>query len=557
MAHVLGRYKKALMITAAILVVLIISLLLAVKHYVEPVLRDRLRVFIVHGSDSLYTYNLGGLKASFFGGSVEVHDLRVQVDSARFKVLQQRSALPPLTLELELKKGRIRGIGVIPLLFGKKIKIKEILSQEADIRISRHLSGDTNVMTQVPLWKAIQPDISRIEVNRINLDGVKLLYRHADTARSVKLQFDRCEAKFDDVVIDSASTHDVSRLGFSKEMWFRFHDLKFRSPDSTLKMKAEWITYSSRSGTLDIDSFKMQPTLEEKEDFYKAVRTQTSMNVIMLDKTRLVNFRLDKFLRKDMLHADSLVFRNPEFSVFIDRTMPGEYRNRVGQFPHQRLLKSLFHINIAHVRAIGLKLQYIESFREKGETTVQLDNIGLTAANLTNDSQAIRKNRFCTVDLRGTILGSSPVETSFRFYLDSANGRFDASGRVRNVNASQLNALSPAASPMKVQSVAIEEVAFRLQGEDFGAKGEVRMRYNNLAVVMQKVNEKTGAVTPSGFMTKVINKHVLWPQNPGPGGVERTSPDTRFSRMTTVPFFGMLWKTIMAGMQNIMTKSAA
>ena len=60
--------------------------------------------------------------------------------------------------------------------------------------------------TAVPLWKAIQSNIKSISIDKINLDGVKLLYRNADTSESVKLQFDRCEALFKNVRIDSAAT---------------------------------------------------------------------------------------------------------------------------------------------------------------------------------------------------------------------------------------------------------------------------------------------------------------------------------------------------------------
>jgi hypothetical protein len=81
------------------------------------------------------------------------------------------------------------------------------------------------------------------------LDGVKLLYRNADTSESVKLQFDRCEALFNDIRIDSAASSDLTRIGFARDLQMQFYDLKFRTPDSSYKMKAELINYSSITNT--------------------------------------------------------------------------------------------------------------------------------------------------------------------------------------------------------------------------------------------------------------------------------------------------------------------
>src|SRR3712207_8913886 len=42
---------------------------------------------------------------------------------------------------------------------------------------------------------------------------------------------------------------------------------------------------------------------------------------------------------------------------------------------------------------------------------------------------------FCSARVRGIILERSPLHIAFRFYLDSANGRFDARGRVEEADA--------------------------------------------------------------------------------------------------------------------------
>ena len=103
-----------------------------VNRYLEPVLRDRLHTLIIQGSDSLYRYQLGKLNANFFGGSVEVRNLHIQIDSSRYQQLAAAHALPPLTMELDLVRGQINGTGCIwHCCFTKRSISEEIVSTDA------------------------------------------------------------------------------------------------------------------------------------------------------------------------------------------------------------------------------------------------------------------------------------------------------------------------------------------------------------------------------------------------------------------------------------------
>jgi hypothetical protein len=100
----------------------------------------------------------------------------------------------------------------------------------------------------VPLWKAIRPRLKDVVVNKIRLDGIKLLYKNEEGDEG-KLQFDRCDALFENIRIDSTAVLDTSRIGYVKNFSFKLNDLKFRTTDSTYKLKAEWITYNSEKPT--------------------------------------------------------------------------------------------------------------------------------------------------------------------------------------------------------------------------------------------------------------------------------------------------------------------
>ena len=550
------RNFKRLGIIAIILLVLGFALLAVLANfYVEPVLRKRLHTLIIDGSDSLYSYQLGSLNTHLFGGNIEIGNLTINVDSGRYRTLESQKALPPMVMQVNVRKASIKGIGIFALLFSKKINIQEISSQDADVRLLRtHKKQDTTMTAsenKLPLWKTLQPTIKDVQVDKIKLNGIKLLYRNSEDIDAAKLQFDRCDAEFDNIHIDSAANNDTSRIGYVENFSLRFHDLKFRTPDSTYKLKAEWITYNSATRLLQIDSFKLQPTLEKEE---RVDSLRKSWYTITFDKVNFVGLRLDRYLRFNRAEADSVVFEKPKLEVYQDKLGLKSYKSKIGQYPHQQLLNADAVVDIKKFIAHDLEVDVVEKHpATRQEGTITLRGIDLTVQNIVNDPVLIRRNPVMTASAAGQIIGS-PIQADFRFYLDSADGRFDVRGRLQNVTAKQINPISLTLANIEVPSAIIADLNFFVRGEDYGAEADVRMQYSNLSIVFLKRDEETGSLSTRGFLTNLLNKFAIYTSNPA-SGTERTARNIKTARLTTQSFFGVIWQAVFAGMQNIILKT--
>lgn len=548
-------YKKILIIAALLLFTLFTVLLVFVNRFIEPILKDRLHTLIIQGSDSLYTYTLEKLNANFYGGNVEVENLQIQIDSNRYEYLRKRNALPSLTMQLRLQRGRIKAIGIIDLLLRKKIRVEEIMSKEADIVLSRHIHPHHFTGENISVWKAIQPKITSIYVGKINLDGIKLLYKNTDTSESVNLQFERCDALLEDILIDSAASADTTRMGFTKAISLKFNELKYLTSDSIYKMQAERIKYSSKERTLEVENFKLQPTME-KQAFYEAANRQTNLYYIEFAKLRFVNSRLDHYIHNNIIDADSVVFEKPQVKIYNDKSLPPDFESKIGKFPHQRLLNAGATIIVKNISFNNGGIELTEKdAKTNQEGILALSNLNFNANNVTNDSFMIRKNPVCFAGFNGTIFNNSPVSLSLKLYLDAMNGRFDASGFVKNISASQLNQVAIPLANVQINSVNIHALEFNVSGEDYSATANVRMRYNHLSITLLKTDEETSEAKTKKFLTKILNRFIIWSDNPGPDGIERTAQNKKVARLTTQSFFGFLWKTIFAGMQEVMMKS--
>lgn len=550
------RTKKRIIITALALVALFfVSLIVLANFFVEPVLRKRLHTLIVDGSDSLYTYKLGKLRTNFLGGNIEAYDFELAVDSNRYAVLQQRKALPALVASIKVGNASIKGLGIFSLLFGRKIYITEISSKEADIRLLRNFkkedSSTTVTKNREPLWKTLRTKINDLGIDRIRLDGIKLLYKNNEDVDAAKLQFDRCDAVFENIRVDSASVVDTARLGYVQNFSLKLHDLKFRTSDSTYKLKAEWITYNSASRLLQIDSFKLQPTLKKEERIDSLRR---SWYTLSFDRVSFAGLRLDRYLRLNRAEADSVVFQRPVLSIYQDKLGEKSYRSKIGHYPHQALLRADAVVDMKKFSAHNMQIDITErheTTREEG--TINLSDLEIGVENIVNDPALIKQKPVTTASASGKILGS-PIQASFRFYLDSADGRFDVKGQLQNVTASQVNPVSTRLANIEVPSVQIDALNFFVRGEDFGATSDVDMRYRDLALILRKRDEETGANSTRKFLTTILNRFAIYPSNPY-DGTERKATGVKSARLTTQTFFGIIWKAVFDGMQRIMLKS--
>ena len=378
-----------------------------------------------------------------------------------------------------------------------------------------------------------------------------MLYRNSEEIDAAKLQFDRCDALFEKIRIDSASIADTSRIGYVENFSFRLHDLKFRTPDSAYKMKAEWITYNSAERLLQIDSFKLQPTLEKEE---RTDSMRKSWYTVVFDKVDFVGLRLDRYLRFNRAEADSVVLQHPQLSIYQDKKALKTYRNQIGNYPHQKLLDANAIIDIKKLIAHNMQVEVTERHEEtRKEGTITLSNLEIAVGNIVNDPFLIRRNPTSVATASGNIVGS-PIQADFRFYLDSVEGKFDAKGSLQNVTAAQINPLSSTLANVEVPSANIQRIDFFLRGHDYGATADVQMKYNNLSVVFLKRNKETGANTTRSFLTNLLNKYAIYTSNPA-SGTERTAQGVKVARLTTQSFFGVIWQAIFAGMQNIILKT--
>ncbi|HEX2628647.1 MAG TPA: hypothetical protein VHM26_06545, partial [Chitinophagaceae bacterium] len=445
--------KKILIGIAILILLAAVAFQVFITRYLPSMVRERLTDVIVKGSDSLYRFEVGKFDVSFWGGSVQFSDLKITIDTARYKKMEAEKRLPPLTFQLNLPAGSINGIGLRALIWKKKIDISNIRFKAADIHLARHFrSTDTTVSSDQPLWKLIQPDIRSINIASVRCDDLKMTYQNVDRATSFRWAFEKCNIMFSDIRVDSTSANDSSRLMFAKNIGLAAEDIKMKTPDGLYYLFADQITYTSSERALRVKAFDFHPTMNQQQ-FNRHWGYEHEIYKLKIPVIELKNFQLPQWISYNRLRVDTVKLISPSIAVHMDRNPRDNPYSKKGKYPQQLLQKAPFSMLIKQLRATDASMLYTET-NDKTQMTGKLQFSALNGVieNITNDTAALQRSRECIANIRGRVMKSGSIHAVFRFNLADKAGAFSVNSTITNLNAPQLQPLFKAMTATDIQS---------------------------------------------------------------------------------------------------------
>jgi hypothetical protein len=536
---------KKILIGIAILVVLAgIAFQIFITRYLPPMVRERLADIIVKGSDSLYRFEVGKFDVSFWGGSVQFTDLKITIDTVRYKKLEAAKKLPPMTFQLDLPRGSIDGIGLRALILSKKIDIRSIRFKSADVHLARHFrSADTTATTDEPLWKLIQPNIRSINIASVRCDDLKMTYQNVDSATSFRWAFDKCNIMFSGIRVDSSSANDSSRLLFAKNIALTADDIKMKTPDGLYYLFADNIAYTSADRALLLKDFDFHPTMTQQQ-FNKHWGYEHEMYTLKIPEIQLKNFLLPQWISYNRLRVDTVELTSPAIAVHMDRNPPDNPKSKKGKYPSQLLQKAPFSIQIKRLKATGASMVYTET-NDKTQLTGKLVFPSLSGVidNITNDTAALMKSTECIADIRGSVMKTGALHAIFRFNLRDRSGAFSVNANISNLNAAQLQPLFKAMTATDVQSFNMQRLDYTMTGNEDAARGNLKMKYTDMDILINRVEEDK-SFNKRGFLSFLANRFVIYKENPMKDEDERVATNVAMQRDATRSFFNLVWKTL-------------
>lgn len=553
------KRRLLLWIGIPVLLLIIAGILAAigVNTFLKPTIKNALAKIVVDGSDSLYTFSLGNYTVGPGGRTVTLTQLDIQVDSNRYRILKAANQLPPLIFSIKIDAVVVTGLHPWELWRQKKIICDQVAINEAVIIMQQQGRKKDTIKTTSPktLYELLQPDINLISINKIDISNSDITFKTLQRQTQVEdsWHFEKMRIKLTDILVDSFTYADTSRILYAGNLQTSFDKLKMKSRDELYEYSLGKTEYDFKKRSVELDDIKLVPNFTQAE-FNKRIGHTKDRFTLGVKKTTIENFNASALLIDDKIEAALITVSDPVLDIYKDKTAGPDLTNKMGTYPHQMLLKAESAIDIDKIKISNGKLTFTEKNAKSGlEGSFKFTNIKGTLTNATNQQLKIAQNRWFKASLTAAFMGNNNMDAQFAFDLASNDGHFITDAGLQSLEAAQVNPTFKALAKAEMESFTLDKLQYHVEGNDNMATGDLRLLYHNMKLNVLKIDDD-GKFKKKGLISLLANMIKLYPENPVSGEPERVAKGIKNPRTVTKNFFGYAVFTLLKCAQEIAVK---
>jgi hypothetical protein len=239
----------------------------------------------------------------------------------------------------------------------------------------------------------------------------------------------------------------------------------------------------------------------------------------------------------------------PEFSFVKPFEKIKKIVTRVLPATTFRSIPLLLSIDTLQIRT-GV-FEYIKHEYQEPKIHLLATHISLDGLYFCTDPEKMDKPKTFYITGSTRFMDAAPLELRFRFPLDSQNNPFHIQGKMRELEATNLNKIIKNVTFVMVKSGYIQSMNFQINANDTLATGNLKMDYTNMKLQAVKVNEDDFTQTQNrGFMTWVLNTVIKSKNDPAKNSYSEGV--IQVSRDTTRTFLDYNLECLMAGLLTCM-----
>jgi hypothetical protein len=542
------KWQKVTAICIASFIALVLLIALPINSYWSPILAREVKKIVLKSSDSLYHVDFSSAELHVLRGTVDIYNITLKPDTAVYNRRLKQHTAPNNLVEMHLKRLTLSHVHPFTWYFRRKLNIGEIVVDQPVVNISYHLNHkkDTVLAHRQTAWQKISKSLHSIHIGEILLGDVKLKYDDYSGNKLVISELKELNLSAHDLLIDSATQTDKSRLLYCKEIVAELNNYSGKTADGLYTYKFDHLRLSTLQSRLNIEGISLTP-LPTDAFFAKSNDDKFGLR---LDSLRLDNFDFLNYHKYRIITASKLTMNNGRFEVFGNPKKTPRQTDRVVTFPNAGLSKINSDLKLDTVKLRHFDVFYTE-FNEKSNRTgtISFNNTSGTFLNITSRPDALQKNNLCNVDLTSFFMNQGRFKVSFVFNLTDEDRSYSFKGSLGPMN---LKALNPATMPItlvKIQTGTLKQFDFDFKANRSTAKGKVVMLYNDVKVAVLGRDSMFNSLETKPIPTLYINNFILKHNNPDePGETPRIAFVTQ-NRTAETPFFKYTWQALLSGIK--------
>ncbi|HQS52435.1 MAG TPA: hypothetical protein PLN99_11100, partial [Daejeonella sp.] len=426
-----------------ILVLLVSGAAVYLNYYWKPILTQRIKEAIERSTDGLYRIEFENIRVNFITGRLNVSNIRFIPDTLVYEKMKVDSIAPRHLYEVEIAELILKKIQPWKIYTLGKLEMRSIEIDRPSLKVVFSKIRNTRASPKQDLRTAYQhlaPYLNSVKIGSIIFKNADFKYidRSAEGGSRIT-ELKDLYVRISDLLIDSASQFDHSRLYYTKDIYAELLDYKTLTEDGNYNIQFSEFKASTAGGYAHIKGFRLLPKYSEME-FSRRFKFQKDRYSAHFEDIELSNIDYELLNRDRRLIASSLTLNKGNLSVFLNRGMPDSIRDKGVNFPQLALKRFKLDTTIDTVLLKDSYVNYSEynpDSRRKG--TLSFGGINGSIFNLTNDSLNLIKNKFSEVKLTSLLMNRGRLDIAMKFNLPDPDGAFEFSGKLGKLDAEMFN----------------------------------------------------------------------------------------------------------------------
>lgn len=427
------------------------------------------------------------------------------------------------SLQLDVNKVEIEGLGYWKLLVGNEINIDKILISSPTIRIQSSKKE-----------KATSKKNSGTLKQKIHIETIEVENGHfskLDSLQEKQLYLPNFNMVLKEIEVDSASLQ--KKIPFSYKS-FLFNGKRLTAqvdPRHNLSIGDLQLTENATT----IEKLHLQSKYS-KEKFQQHIKKEKDRYDLQIDTIKLSNYHYSFVNNSVFVESSRLGIENIDFQIYRDKGKPDDLSYKPMYSEMLRKLPIYVMIDTVSLQRCAITYQEkVKSDRQVSE--VKFNDLQATILKLGNYSEkkTLPQTRISVSTL---FMNTTPLEVNWTFNVANTSDWFAMNGNLRNLKGKEMNGFLKPSMNMTAQGD-ITRLDFNFKGNKTNAGGDVVLDFHDFKVEMLR---KDGT-KKSGFFSAIA---IFFVKNDSKN-TETSLEGIEIKRDKTKSFWNYLWTFIRKG----------
>lgn len=479
--------RRVLIVLSILLTLIVITTIVFVRVYLDPLLKDQLEEKTAQSSQGMYALQIDRLHVNLFTGSAELDGIHLTTDSIRWDSM--RHAKPDeahLKIALQIRRLRLKNINLLKYWRTKEIVLDNIIVRDPQINMSsardtvleKSPKSDSlakGMLDRLPLM--IAPFAKSIHIGSVTVSNGKMSLRTLLLQKTSYQQADSIGLALRNIHIVANDTSETGRALFAENLSLNLRNYELYPTGDLYGYRINAASLDGQKGLAKLEVVTILPKTTDAA-FMQRLKLRTPRLKIRMQEILINHLDLFRAIHQKELNMESVIVESARIDVYQNKNLP---LSRFKRMPHELFRSIKPHLNIDTILLRNSIILYTE-FHGEQEGQIEFENVNGVILNISNDTLKMSNATPARIDARAELMGVGLLDLSLQIPLLSPTFQCDYTANLGKIDMTYLNRLVEDQNKFRIESGNAERILLKVQVRNGLAQGTIEATYDDMKI---------------------------------------------------------------------------